>query len=446
MIVQEAGNEVEANSDAESMLVEGAAGGVEEKSSTCLESIKTRWPDYYNSHRSIAGNVICFYVQCVDSQFTIELPDPISTPRPVLYASPCNGVDLIPRVIHRVETQNNSGLYSPHIFIIIQIGHESNGCNFETINRFESPDNYTKITLKSTQNKSKNHVLIHLKPVRTVGRTRRETIRLTESDARLNERVLRKNPKKRGFTGGFSRACSGVLEILVAAFARAAAPPTRPPVETRHVPRFDRVTVDRLAKVARHAYEHGVIPSRTASDVRRLFAWVFGVDLVCADYASTAGVFHRVTRYVGDTRPFTAAALAAPAAAATTPAAAAAATTPRDLDHHHGHHGPFPGCAIFMYRDADDNDDPRALRPVTDGDEGVAAAGGSLFLDRATIAHKIYDDHRVTRDTRFKTVPPLVPFEGAPTTTATATDGDVLSKYRAYLSRSPRAPVAPAYK
>ena len=217
-------------------------------------------------------------------------------------------------------------------------------------------------------------------------------------------------------------------------------------METRHVPRFDRVTVDRLAKVARHAYEHGVIPSRTASDVRRLFAWVFGVDLVCADYASTAGVFHRVTRYVGDTRPFTAAALAAPAAAATTPAAAAAATTPRDLDHHHGHHGPFPGCAIFMYRDADDNDDPRALRPVTDGDEGVAAAGGSLFLDRATIAHKIYDDHRVTRDTRFKTVPPLVPFEGAPTTTATATDGDVLSKYRAYLSRSPRAPVAPAYK
>jgi hypothetical protein len=99
-----------------------------------------------------------------------------------------------------------------------------------------------------------------------------------------------------------------------------------------------------------------------------------------------------------------------------------------------------------MYRDADDDDDPRALRPVTDGDEGVAAAGGSLFLDRATIAHKIYDDHRVTRDTRFKTVPPLVPFEGAPTTTATATDGDVLSKYRAYLSRSPRAPVAPAYK
>ena len=443
------------------MIEDGAAGGVNEaagdvegNSLTCLETIKTRWRGYFETlNRNILEKqgVICFYVACVNSLFTIELPDPISTPRTFLYELPCKGDQLISRVIGRVKTRtdgdHSAKLYTQNIFIIITIGRESEGCNFETIDKLEQPENYTKVTLQSTHSQYTNHVLIHLTPMRTVAVTRAEEIAVENSDARLYERTLRKNPpqvnlKKRNLEAGFSRACSGVLEILVAAFARAAAPPTRPPVETRHVPRFDRVTVDRLAKVARHAYEHGVIPSRTASDVRRLFAWVFGVDLVCADYASTAGVFHRVTRYVGDTRPFTA---AAPRSTPPPAAAAAATATPRDLDHH-GHHGPFPGCAIFMYRDADDDDDPRALRPVTDGDEGVAAAGGSLFLDRATIAHKIYDDHRVTRDTRFKTVPPLVPFEGAPTTTATATDGDVLAKYRAYLSRSPRAPVAPAYK
>jgi hypothetical protein len=121
------------------------------------------------------------------------------------------------------------------------------------------------------------------------------------------------------------------------------------------------LTLERAEKVTRHAYARGFIPAVACRHVFRLFARVFRTNILCGDYASTTGVFRRLTLFDGGG-------------------------------------GAGDAQTVFVSRNVDAP--PYAFR-------ALRRRGRDTYrLDRADV-ETVYTNRRVTRDTRVRTVAPL---------------------------------------
>jgi hypothetical protein len=239
-------------------------------------------------------------------------------------------------------------LYSSHVLVVIRVGRTSKKCDSvrAEVDDFLKQRQIYTANIERAEGLGNNDILVHLIPITNVAHTREETKGLGYLNALRN--------KTRRLVGGsvVRASCRDVLAVLVSVFTKE----TTPTPSDEHL-----LTLERAEKVTRHAYARGFIPAVTSRHVFRLFARVFQTNILCGDYASTTGVFRRLTLFEGGG-------------------------------------GAGDAQTLFVSRDVDAP--PYAFR-------ALRRRGRDTYrLDRADV-ETVYKNRRVTQDTRVRTVAPL---------------------------------------
>lgn len=238
--------------------------------------------------------------------------------------------------------------YSLHVLVVVRVGRTSNksrSVEAEVAAFLKQRQNYTANIEPAEGLDRKNDILVHLIPKTSVAQSREETKGIRS--------LLTNGGKTRRLLGGsvVRASCRDVLAVLVSVFTKETAP-----TSDEHL-----LTLERVEKITRHAYARGFISAVTCRHVFRLFARVFRTNILCGDYASTTGVFRRLTLFEGGG-------------------------------------GAGDAQTIFVSRNVDAP--PYAFRALR------RRGRDTYLLDRADV-ETVYKNRRVTRDTRLRTVAPL---------------------------------------